>query len=199
MKKKMTILAALVLAVVVTAYSVSGTYAKYTSTFTGTSDSARVAKWAFKLNDADATETFNFEIFDTINEADTTTTEDDVASKGTDTVIAPGTGGSFDIKLTNDSEVTAKYAIDYTITNADSIPLEFAVVKDGEELSWKNSIDDLDISADNAKNIAINGSDTVTVKWRWAFNGDDTKDTDLGKDGIATVQVQAVVTVTQVD
>ena len=44
MKKRTIALVALVFAVVVTAFSVSGTYARYATKQTGT-DTARVAKW----------------------------------------------------------------------------------------------------------------------------------------------------------
>lgn len=201
MKKKMSILAALVLAVIVTGYSVSGTYAKYTSTFNGTSDTARVAKWAFKVGDladssaAGASNTFTFNLFDTIKDTDGSV-EADVASKNTDKVIAPGTQGEFTIALQNLSEVTAMYGIDYTVVNDGNIPIEFS--NDGS--TWSNDITDVTASETTTK-LAMNaGSDTeVTIKWRWAFDGNDTTDTDLGKVGLATVQVKADVTVTQVD
>lgn len=201
MKKKMSILAALVLAVIVTGYSVSGTYAKYTSTFNGTSDTARVAKWAFKVGDlanssADgASNTFTFNLFDTIKDTDGSV-EADVASKNTDKVIAPGTQGEFTIALQNLSEVTAMYGIDYTVVNDGNIPIEFS--NDGS--TWSSDITDVTASESTTK-LAMNaGSDTeVTIQWRWAFVGDDTTDTNLGKAGSATVQVKADVTVTQVD
>ena len=68
MKKRLSILAVLLLAITVTAYSVSGTYAKYTSNAAGTS-TARVAKWAFQINDNDVTNSFTFNLFDTLKEA----------------------------------------------------------------------------------------------------------------------------------
>ena len=46
---KLTILGTLLLAVVISGYSVSGTYAKYTSSI-DLSDEARVAKWQIKMD-----------------------------------------------------------------------------------------------------------------------------------------------------
>ena len=57
MNKKLTVLSVLVLAIAMTAYSVAGTYAKYTTTQNGGSDSARVAKW--KINELTAVDLFS--------------------------------------------------------------------------------------------------------------------------------------------
>ena len=65
--KKMSIFALLLAAVVATSYSVSGTYAKYTTTFQSNTDSARVAQWAFKVEEGTVeTKTFEFDLFNTI-------------------------------------------------------------------------------------------------------------------------------------
>ena len=72
---------------------VSGTYAKYTTTFTG-SDTATVAK--FKVSSNTTAETFD--LFKTAKEVDGTTADAEVVNGK----VAPGTGGKFDIQLTND-------------------------------------------------------------------------------------------------
>ena len=90
---------------------VSSTYAKYTSSASG-SATARVAKWSFnvgKNNDIVTTNTFTFNLFDTINDTNGTDKETDVVSANADKVIAPGTSGSFDLVLENKSETSAKY------------------------------------------------------------------------------------------
>lgn len=208
MKKKMSLLVALVLAVVVTGYSVSGTYAKYTSQATGTA-TARVAKWAFDVNDAKKSTqtTFTFDLFKTINDTLDGNEETDVKKAGTGetAIIAPGTQGSFDIVLTNKSEVTAEYAIDYTVTNTGFIPVEFSV---DNGATWTTDL--ADVVADGTTKLAMdNGSNTITVQWRWAFVGADSEnykaqtdaaDTALGEaDTAATLTVTAAVTATQVD
>ena len=55
----------------------------------------------------------------------------------------------------------------------------------------------------------MNGNDTITIKWRWAFTGADSSnyktaqtdanDTTLGIAGTAAPTVKAKVVVTQVD
>lgn len=203
MKKKMSILAALVLAVVVTTYSVSGTYAKYTSTFNGTTSTARVAQWAISVGDLDqsseATETFTFDLFESV--------DDENVKKGADgeNIIAPGTEGSFKIDLKNDSEVNAEYTVDYTVNNA-GVPLEFSI---DNGATWTTGLTDV------ATPVAINmngAEDSITIQWRWAFTGDasenyktgddaqtDETDTTLGIAGSATPSVSAKIVVNQVD
>ena len=200
MFKKLSILSVLVLAVAVSAYSVAGTYAKYTSEFVGSTSTARVAKWAFEINDTAVTNAFTFNLFDTLNEADTTTSETDVASNNTEKVIAPGTGGQFTIKLSNKSEVNANYTVDYNVTNASNIPVEFSI----NGTDWTTDLADVTATAINK------GADaTITVQWRWAFTGDasanyttsqsDSTDTALGALGTDTISVQATIVATQVD
>ncbi len=201
MKKKLSILAVLVLAVAISAYSVGGTYAKYTSTITGTSSTARVAKWGFTVGGNPITNSFSFNLFDTLKEADTTTAEGDVTSSNDDKVVAPGTGGQFALSLTNAGEVNAAYTIDYEVTNVSGIPIEFSI----NGTDWTTSL------ADVTTPVAINigGTAPITIYWRWAFTGDasanytatqnDGTDTTLGLAGSAVITVNAAVTVTQVD
>ena len=207
-KNKNKIATLLLLAIVaVGSYFVAGTYAKYTSEIAG-SDNASVAKWAWKINQedfksaSDVTRGYTFDLFETIKEADTTSAETDVG----DDLIAPGTGGSFDIAITNNSEVNATYAVAFTETNESGIPIEYSV--DGS--TWVSDVSGINVPA-TAINMGQTAS-TLTVKWRWAFTGNDSTnytstqtdatDTALGfaaNDTAPTVQVNATVTVTQVD
>ena len=57
MKKKGMIIAGLAGAVLITSAAVSGTYAKYTTTFTGESAQVEVAKWAVKLDSKNGSDT----------------------------------------------------------------------------------------------------------------------------------------------
>ena len=205
--KKIATLLLLVI-VAVGSYFVAGTYAKYTSEIAG-SDDASVAKWAWEINGdtfesaSDVTNGYTFDLFDTIKEADLSADETDVDTD----LIAPGTGGSFDIEIINNSEVNATYAIAFTETNTSGIPIEYST--DGGS-TWVSSVSSVNAAATN---IAMNGgSDTVTVQWRWAFTGaqssnytstqTDATDTDLGfaaNTSAPNVEVTATVTVTQVD
>lgn len=171
---------------------VGGTFAKYTSSATGT-NSTTVAKWDIRVNGANITtsDTFNFDLFNTVNDTKDGNTEWDMIPNNGD-IIAPGTRGSFDIVIKNDSEVNAKYAINYTVTNNDNIPVEFST----NGTAWTTNINDLDV-ADVA--IGLGTDTTVTVQWRWVFDGNDTTDTSLGSAATATLTVKAKVTATQVD
>ena len=199
MKKNtmMRVASALLVAVLLTTCAISGTFAKYVSTATA-EDSARVARWSFEVganNDIATATTFTFDLFKTIKDTDGSA-EDDI-SPADGTIIAPGTQGSFDIVLNNKSEVTANYAIDYTVDNDDNIPVKFSV--DGT-----NWTDDLaDVAASDATELAAtNGTKTITVQWKWDYYvnaAGDTADTTLGTAGTAVLKVTAAITATQVD
>ena len=173
---------------------VGGTFAKYTSSATGT-DSATVAKWDIKVGGTNiaTNDTFTFDLFKTIKDSNGTADETDM-SPVDGTIIAPGTRGSFDIVIKNDSQVNATYAIDYTVTNTNSIPVKFSV--DGT--NWFDDINYLDV-----RSVAINmgATATVTVQWMWEFErtDGDNQDTNLGSAASATLEVKAAVTATQVD
>lgn len=179
---------------------VSGTYAKYTTSATG-SDIATVAKWSIKLGDEDiakSTEkTFTIDLFSTITNTDGS--EEKNVKKTDGTLIAPGTMGSFTLaSLKNESEVNAKYSVTYTLANESGVPLEFTTNKD-DESSWKS-----DFTAVNVSNEALATdatATTATVYWRWAFTKDtarDTSDTTLGTT-TPTVTLTAKIDVEQAD
>jgi len=217
--KKMSLLTALIAAVAVTAYSVSGTYAKYTSTFTG-SDSARVAQWAFQFKEdgKEASNNFTFDLFNTINDTTDGSAETDVMNKTADgkTVIAPGTKGSFSIDIMNNSEVTANYDIAFAdSTNASNIPVEFKVTTGAVVSDWM-SFDELKaykLSGETDKRVTLDMNDgstsKITVEWKWDYESTKGEaatgttgvnfDTSLGLAGNAEVTIAAAVTATQVD
>lgn len=194
-KKPIRTLSIVALVMVSAALLLGNTYSKYTSTSTGTS-SARVALWSFKLNDAAMTNAFTFDLLKTINDTGNAAAETDVSSKSTDVVIAPGTEGSFAIKLENLSEVTAMYGIDFTVTNEGSIPVQFKV----DTGDW-GALADITADATTTKLDAKTGTKTITVYWKWPYEitDGDAADTTLGTAGTATLTVSADVTVTQVD
>ena len=175
---------------------VGGTFAKYTSSATGT-DSATVAKWSFKVGETDiaTTDTFTFDLFKTIKDSDGINNETEM-NPVDGSIIAPGTQGSFDLVLKNESQVTAQYAIDYTVTNNNDIPVKFSV--DGGS-NWTSDLADV-AASDSTKLAANSGTTTIKVQWKWDFNGsDDSFDTALGIGGNAVLTVKAEVTATQVD
>lgn len=174
---------------------VSSTYAKYTSSASG-SDTATVAKWSIKLNNQDITqvESVNFGLFDTIYDTDGETVEGDVAEGK----IAPGTSGKFNLELENDSEVTAEYTINFTLTGAEGLPLEFSL--DGQTWGDLNNVTAQTLAMDDAETTEVNeGKATVTVEWRWAYeNNADATDTGFGIDA-SDVEVTAELVVSQKD
>lgn len=171
---------------------VGGTFAKYTSSATGT-DNANVAKWDIRVNGSEIAtrDTFTFELFQTITDSNLTSAETDMAPAD-GSIIAPGTSGKFSIAIQNLSQVNAKYAINYTVTNNDNIPVEFST----NGTAWTTNINDLDVAD---VQIGLGTDTTVTVQWRWVFDGNDTTDTSLGSAATATLTVAANVTATQVD
>lgn len=172
---------------------ISGTLAKYTSAATGTA-SATVAKWSVEFSGTDIATNDNvaFSLFDTVKEADGTTAEADVAAGK----IAPGTGGSFDLKIENKSEVNATYSVALTETNNSNVPIEYSA---DNGTSWK-ALSDLNVTD---KAIAIGASETIKIQWRWVFEKNEagnTTDTALGTATTApTVGIAADFTATQVD
>ena len=186
--KKLAILA-MVLTLATTSL-VAGTYAKYTTTITGT-DTARVAKFDVTAMGATAgIATFN--LFATINDTLNGEVETDVSGSK---LIAPGTTGSFDIVLVNNSEVTVQYEISFT-GDLKTVPLQFSI--DGVE--WKTTLAEINI---DATEIATGTEVTKTVYWKWVYSSGeagDIADTALGTaETLAQPSVTATVTFTQVD
>lgn len=177
---------------------VSGTWAKYTSTVSG-ADTAKVAKWAWNVNDADltlgtTTGTVQFNLFDTV--LDTATgndgkTDTDV-KPGTGTpIIAPGTKGLFELKVTNKSEVNGTLKVELAQSDA-NVPLKFSTNgTDYKTLAELNT--ELESTA-----VDFGATQTIKIHWMWAFEGNDATDTTLGIAG-ETVTVNATLTFTQVD
>ena len=146
---------------------VSGTYAKYTTTLTGT-DSVQIAKWAWNISgadiDADTTD-FTLDLFSTINDTTATygTTNEAHVIDGK---IAPGTQGAFNIQITNKSEVDAEYRVTFAEENPLGAHIEYST-DDGN--TW-GSVAVLDVEDPTA--IGQNETVTVPIRWRWAFTAD---------------------------
>lgn len=191
MKKNvmMRVAALLMVCVLATTCGISGTFAKYASEFEG-SDTARVAKWAFTF-DGDAPNAQNEFAFDLFNTTTYTDANVDVDGDGTEVVIAPGTTGSFDIVLKNESEVTAKFKVALSGTAVDTLPLNFKFTINSVEENFVEFV-----------NIPMGATVTVTVTWEWPFEAvspnTDAKDTELGE-AAGSYEVTATVTVEQVD
>lgn len=197
-------IAVLVLALaLITSCFVGTTFAKYTSTATGTGE-AEVAKWSIFVNETNelavANKAFSFDLFDTAaddvtlvdgtnNDTPTTTADTDVLEGK----IAPGTTGAFAIKIENKSDVNAEYTVDFSMASSGTaVPLLFKLSEDD---AWETSIDDLDIT--EAVAIAMtNGVATINIDWMWDFHG--ANDTAIGIEA-PTVTITAEIAVSQVN
>lgn len=201
MKKKMfgRLGAAAVALTLITTAMMSGTLAKYTSSYNG-NVTAVAAAWSFKATSG-TTE------LDTTNKTlDLGITTDKGIDQGK---IAPGSKGKFDISVDNSaSEVQAAYEIKIAAATADDPlikKLEFSIdgkAADEAGKSWIafTSITDGKLGGDTLQNKeATTGkkTDKVTVDWRWPEGAgtDADKDNDLaGK----SAQLNITVTATQV-
>ena len=196
-------IAVLVLALaLITSCFVGTTFAKYQSTATGNA-SALVAKWDVKLNGTAISNNFDFDLFAAVNEVvdnkvtandDTEVTNTRLVDENAVSLIAPGTGGSVTIALSNASEVTAVYSVAFTANEAE-VPLKWSKTNNGTD--WAETVESLNITDADF----VDGAATITLYYMWAF-GDEASiagDTALGVEGSAQPTVSATVTVTQKD
>lgn len=208
MKKNrlMRIAALLLVLTLATSCFVGGTFAKYTSTATVT-DTAKVAKWDVLLGTEQianaSTTVVTINLFETANyDEDTTTTDADVADGK---LIAPGTGGSFALTLTNKSEVNAQYTMSLASVEIGDIPIQYSLDKS----VWVDDITALntnDALVEEALAMGATDQTTATIYWRWVFGtgSTDAADTLLGiaardPSTVPQVTVTATITVEQVD
>ena len=196
MKKNnvMRIASALLVAVLLTTCAISGTFAKYTTTASGDT-SARVAKWGF----GDTT-TITFNLFDK--------TYNNGAVSSDENVVAPGTTGTADIVLVADAaaaaatEVAYKFNADIVVAGNDDLLAKLVWKLDGEKVGENGTYAELADAIDEKfdKEYAPGDSfpDTsFSITWEWAFDGDDTTDTQLGAAGTAEVTVTISFEATQ--
>jgi hypothetical protein len=230
MKKNrmMRLASGLLVAVLLTTCAISGTFAKYVTSDSG-SDFARVAKWGVTV------EAKNFGMFTDKYETDdsTATFTGDYSVKSADgkDVMAPGTKGTFaDFAITGTPEVAVKVAVEATVSVSDNwiVDGDFycpIVITVGTEaisgLDYKNAADfaaaikaKLDgKSAQYAPNedlSAIYNTTNLDLAWAWAFenatgtknNQTDAKDTALGNVAVAedlVINISVAISVTQID
>lgn len=205
--KRLSILAVLVMLVAITTYSVSGTYAKYTSEATGTAQ-ASIAKWDIKVGDQAMAKNMTFNLFDTVTETDGNAESDVVNGK-----IAPGTKGSFTIKLTNSGDVNANYTLNLKKgTSSADIPIKFATGESAPSDETGYAALDTTNGTDftgtiNMANSGTATEETVTIYWIWAYETKaednsttvgDAVDTAAGT-AAGTYDLDVTLTATQID
>ncbi|MBE6642449.1 MAG: hypothetical protein E7615_02205 [Ruminococcaceae bacterium] len=221
MKKNrmMRIATALLIAVLLTTCAISGTFAKYVTTASGT-DSARVAKWGVDIeivsgagfSNEYATDDTNYSGALSVKSADNKnvvapgTSSEDVNGNVTFTISgAPEVAVKVDIAFDAKSEIklAAGDYLDYTTANSDTdtftlneeyYPVKFTLTKTGEAnpVVNKGTLADVEeaLNGDTAYYEPNADLDvTYTLTWEWAFSVNDKADTYLGNE--ATLQTLA--------
>lgn len=211
--KMMRLASCLLVAVLLTTSMISGTFAKYVTTASG-SDSARVAKWGF-----DTTTIVMEDLF-------ASTYGDTVAGKDGAEVIAPGTEGKQVIKFdTVDSvapevdykfDVTASTTAAPTNTILTNPNIKWAFYAEGTDPAW-GTFDAMltSIKAQSVPKVEANAlpalSDNYVVAWKWIFDenaanketdtvNNDLNDTAMGNaDTLEEINLEISITATQID
>lgn len=230
MKKNMMMRMAslLLIAVLMSTCAISGTFAKYVTSDTG-SDTARVAKFGVEIDPKGNLFLTEYGKTDMgyVKGANTVITSD------TSKVIAPGTNHELDkVVLAGAPEVAVRITYEATIDlsnwniggveyycplvvtvgTTDLYGMDYAS-EDAFETAIKTAIDGF--SADYAPNTNLSSADVPSVSWAWAFEkddvintvtcskNDDVKDTALGDKAADGSEVRITVTikttVTQID
>ena len=227
--KMMRMAAVLLVAVVLTTCAISGTFAKYVTSGSG-SDSARVAKFG-------VTVTANGETFANAyaavgdgtgnsNQGVAHATAGSTVKSGSasEDIVAPGTKGSMvQMTLAGEPEVSVKVSYAATVTLNDKwkttdtdfyFPLVIKVNDVAVDTSTATSASEVK-AAIEAKvaaysqtyapltPLADQGADSLKITWEWPFEGDNAKDTILGNKAdagnAAEITIAVTTTVTQVD
>lgn len=215
--KIMRLAAALLMLTLLTTCAISGTFAKYTTSTTGT-DSARVAYWGFN-QDAETT----IDLFDT--------EYTNVKSENGDNVIAPGTEKTSEFAFgykTNSSNNLSAPEVAYQLTVKaeafgnytaldDNANFKWTLQKSGEAATEYNTVADLlaaikalsgdesgtqQYAAGNLPAAFTSANEVYTIGWKWAFDGNnnDANDTVMGNAAdLDRITLTITITATQVD
>lgn len=190
-KNRTTRLVVLVLFLaIVTAVIISGTFAKYTDSKSGTG-TATVAKWAVALKADEQTfsEGYEFTLADTYT---------NVAAER----IAPGTSGDFNVAINAaGSEVAVDYVLEIKVKDASTVPtnMKFYKTVDGEKVAFTFAdgaykIEDTIALADVGTEV------TLPISWEWPYETDagagDADDTANGVNP-TTMEFEITLTATQ--
>lgn len=194
MKRKFNFgrLGALALALtLITTSLMGGTLAKYTTQAAGTG-TATVAKWAFKAGSsvgADAFAENSLNLSDTANSA---------VEAGK---IAPGSEGILPIYVDlTGTEVATKIEVAIKFDDLKKLPSQLSFKdSEGNAIDLKDATNDTNVivlTKELSETDAKTYKEDLSIKWAWAFEGDDTADTTIGKDP-GTANLTITVTGTQ--
>ena len=203
-KNRMMRLASILLVcVLLTTSVISGTFAKYTTTASGTS-TARVAKWGFN------TETITVELFAKQYKDPSDT---DITVNSSETVVAPGTKNEVTITLIPDAQVAPE--VDYHFeasvasgsSNADLLNKLVWKFNGGSELTFSQLQTAIATAYNDNYEAGNLPAKTFTVSWEWPFEvgaddaeiaANDAADTTLGN-GSASLAIVFSFTAEQID
>lgn len=175
---------------------ISGTFAKYTSEYSG-EDTALIAKWDLDVTDGSGDFAISPDAAAPLDLFSHLFDKNIVTDAGTQNIIAPGVSGDFVLSVKNNSDVAAKVEFAFEVSGtAEGVPIEYSL-KDFDDVTFVKATDAYETVGDLAA--ALNGldkfknlevaeapaADTQTVYWRWSFEPtftgqDDAKDTVLG-------------------
>ncbi len=200
--KKRSIITVLAVLCIITSCFVGSTFAKYTSTASG-SATATVATWNITAqgnNDDDEVDLTvdSAEVAFTLVEAASTVTdtlndlEDEDVNEG---VIAPGTKGSFDLVVNNTSDVTATYTIVLTPVTTGA-PVTFTCT-DADVVVTTDASSGVITMVAATPLAKLTGTAEITINWEWAIGTAGSDNEFAGQTGeeFATFEI----TVEQVD
>ena len=230
MKKNriMRLASGLLVAVLLTTCTISGTFAKYVTTASGT-DTARVAKWGVDIDIVSGSGFSNQ--YQTYDSAYTGTVS--VKSIDDAKVVAPGTSSEDvdgDVKFTisgkpevavkvdivfdakNEIKLAAGDYLDYTTASNDIdtftlaseyYPVKFTLTKDGTAVVTDGTLSDVETALNSDTAYYAPNQDlavTYVMTWKWAISENDKADTYLGNETILqTLAYDLSISVTQVD
>ncbi len=206
MKNKfLRVAAAMAVCALISVCAVSGTYAKYVSSGTG-SDSARVAKWGFGTETSVTVDLFS-DVYSN-GSADT------VKSADNSKVIAPGTSYSSTVVLKG----AEKSEVAYTLDVAASAEGNYTDLDENANFVWTlkkagaenesefGTVAELLAAINQTTDYAPNAdvpTVSMTIGWKWAYSADeagDAADTALGVNATPdSVKITITITATQKD
>ena len=160
MTNKKTYIVVLILFMLFVSVAVPMTYARYKNENDATGE-VKVAKWDIKVNGKSIDEELIIDLFNSVENVSDTTTN----------YIMPGSQGSFDLKIENESDVTALVSISLEeVLNNKNIPIVYSLTEQGE---YK---DDKDFIIANDEEVVfgeINNIKNYKIYWQWPFYSDD--------------------------
>lgn len=208
--KKIMMLGAIILMVALVAAMGTMTYSRYVTTTDLDPQTATAAKWGF-LVQANATNLFATDYTDPGTGLATKATTDGVAVNAENVVVAPGTTGYIDIKVSGKAEVLAKLTLALTLTEdiyatptggTKYNPIEWQIVVGtgaAVDANWETGADFVGTVEDTSAFIdaGTEVNTTYRIYWKWDLdNGNNAADTAIG---IASHSGTTSVTVNEVD